>query len=188
MLNLPNSLTLIRIVTVPVFLILLSSRRYLEALGVLMLGGLTDAVDGAVARITRQQTPLGSYLDPVADKLLVISSFVMLGLVGSLPSWLVVLVLSRDLIILVGYGVIYVLVAERLRIQPTAIGKLNMLLQLLTVGVALLFLYDAALLPASLRELLIIATAVTTSVSGFQYVYRGLVWLQNRADSLPRLS
>lgn len=188
MLNLPNSLTLIRIVTVPVFLILLSASHYLQALAVLILGGLTDAVDGAVARITHQQTPLGAYLDPMADKLLVMSSFIMLGLVGSLPSWLVILVLSRDLIILVGYGLIYVLVAERLRVQPTAIGKLNTALQLLTVGVALLFLYDAALLPASLRELLIIATALTTAVSGFQYVYRGLVWLQSRAHSLPRIS
>lgn len=188
MLNLPNSLTLFRILTVPVFLILLSSSLYLEALAVLILGGLTDAADGAVARITGQQTPLGAYLDPVADKLLVMSSFVMLGLVGGLPSWLVVLVLSRDIIILFGYGAIYFLVAERLKIQPTAIGKTNTLLQLLTVGVALLSLYDAALLPASLRALLIIATALTTAVSGFQYIHRGLVWLQSRAHSLPRLS
>jgi cardiolipin synthase (CMP-forming) len=188
MLNLPNSLTLIRIVTVPVFLILLSSNLYLEALAVLVLGGLTDALDGAVARFTGQQTPLGAYLDPAADKLLVMTSFVMLGLVGGLPMWLVVLVLSRDIIILIGYGVIYFLVAERLRIQPTVIGKINTLLQILSVAIALFFLYDASLLPSLLLDLLIFITAATTAVSGFQYIYRGLVWLQNRAQSLPRLS
>ena len=188
MLNLPNFLTLIRIVTVPVFLVFLSSSLYLEALVVLILAGLTDALDGAVARITGQQTPLGTYLDPVADKLLVMSSFVTLGLIGSLPSWLVVLVLTRDVIIILGYGMIYFLLGERLEVQPSFIGKINTTLQLLTVGFVLLFLYDAALLPARLREFLIIATAVTTAVSGFQYIYRGLVWLQNRTPSLPLLS
>lgn len=187
MLNLPNSLTLIRIITVPVFLILLSSNLYLEALAVLVLGGLTDALDGAVARITGQETALGAYLDPAADKLLVMTSFVMLGLVGGLPAWLVVLVLSRDIIIVIGYGVIWFLVAERLGIQPTAIGKINTLLQILTVAIALLFLYDASLLPPLLLDLLILITAATTAVSGVQYMYRGLVWLQNRAQSLPRL-
>jgi len=188
MLNLPNFLTLIRIVTVPVFLVLLSSGLYLEALMLLILAGLTDALDGAVARFTGQQTPLGTYLDPVADKLLAMSSFVVLGLIGSLPFWLVVLVLTRDIIIILGYGMIYFLVGERLEVQPSFIGKINTLLQLLTVAVALLFLYDAALLPSQVREFFIIVTAATTAVSGFQYIYRGLVWLQNRTHSLPRLS
>lgn len=188
MLNLPNFLTLIRVVTVPIFLILLSSSLYLEALVVFIFGGLTDALDGAVARITGQETPLGAYLDPVADKLLVMSSFVMLGLIGGLPAWLVVLVLSRDGIILCGYAAIYFLVAERLEIQPSMTGKINTLLQLLTVGVDLFFLYNTKILPRSLLQVLVFVTAATTAISGFQYIYRGFVWLQNRAQSLPRLS
>ncbi len=188
MLNLPNFLTLIRIVAIPFFLVLLSSRLYLEALVVFIVGGLTDALDGAVARITDQQTPLGAYLDPAADKLLVMSSFVMLSLIGALPPWLAVLVVSRDVIILFGYGMIRFLIEERLEVQPSLVGKLNTLLQLVTVGVVLAQLYDPQFLDPRLDEILILATAVTTVVSGFQYLYRGLVWLQNRASSLNRLS
>lgn len=188
MLNLPNFLTLIRILAIPFFLVLLSSRLYLEALVVFVVGGLTDALDGMVARMTHQQTPLGAYLDPVADKLLVISSFVMLGLIGGIPPWLVVLVVSRDIIILFGYGVIYFLAEERPEVRPTLIGKLSTLIQLVTVGVVLALLYDPQFLDPRLEDGLVLATAVTTVISGFQYIYRGLVWLQNRAPSLTRLS
>ena len=188
MLNLPNFITLIRIVAIPFFLVLLSSGLYLEALIVFIVSGLTDFLDGALARMTNQQTPLGSYLDPVADKLLVMSSFVMLGLIRAIPPWLVVLVVSRDIIILSGYGVIYFLVEERLVVQPSFIGKLNTVFQLVTVGVILLFRYDPQLEVRWLDDLLIYVTALTTIVSGFQYIYRGLVLLQNRASSLNRLS
>ncbi|MBI4490979.1 MAG: CDP-diacylglycerol--glycerol-3-phosphate 3-phosphatidyltransferase [Deltaproteobacteria bacterium] len=188
LLNLPNFLTLIRIVAIPFFLVLLSSRLYIEALVVFIVGALTDALDGAVARITGQQTPFGAYLDPVADKLLVMSSFVMLSLIGAIPPWLAVLVVSRDIIILFGYGMIRFLIEERLEVQPSLVGKVNTLLQLVTVGVVLAQLYDPQFLDPRLDEILILATAVTTVVSGFQYIYRALVWLQNRASSLNRLS
>lgn len=187
MLNLPNFLTLIRIVAIPFFLMLLSSSLYLEALIVFVLGGLTDVLDGAIARWTNQQTSLGTYLDPVADKLLVISSFVVLGLNGSLPPWMVVLVVSRDFIILFGYAIIYFLIGERLKVDPSFIGKLSTLLQLLTVVTVLILLYSPNLLEPWLVEYLIIVTAAATVISGFQYIYRGLVWLQNRAISLDRL-
>ncbi len=183
MLNLPNFLTLIRIVAIPFFLVLLSSHLYLEALVVFIAVGLTDALDGAVARITHQQTPLGAYLDPVADKLLVVSSFVMLGWIGVIPSWLVVLVVSRDIIILVGYAVIYFRIDERLEVRPSLIGKFNTILQLVTVGVVVLFLYNPQLMVPWLGDALILATAATTVVSGFQYIYRGLVWFRIRAPS-----
>lgn len=188
MLNLPNSLTLIRIVAIPFFLVLLSSGLYLEALVVFIVGGLTDALDGAVARLADQQTALGAYLDPLADKLLVVSSFVMLGLIGAIPPWLAVLVASRDIIILFGYGMIYFLIDERLEIRPSFIGKLNTLLQLVTVGVVLALLYGSQFLYPWLDDYLILATGTTTVISGFQYVYRGLIWLQNHASSLSRLS
>lgn len=188
MLNLPNFLTLIRIVAIPFFLVLLSSELYLEALIVFVVSGLTDALDGAVARMMRQQTALGSYLDPVADKLLVTCSFLMLGFFQAIPPWLVALVVSRDVIILLGYGVIYFLVEERMVVQPSFIGKLNTVFQLVTVGVVLLFLHDSRLAVAWLDDLLIYVTALTTVVSGFHYVYRALVWLQNRAPLLNRPS
>src|SRR3989338_8809859 len=188
MLNLPNFVTLIRIVLIHFFLVLLSSGLYLDALIVFIAGGLTDFLDGALARMTNQQTALGAYLDPVADKLLIMSSFVMLGLIRAIPPWVAVLVVSRDIIILLGYGVIYFLVEERLVVQPSFIGKLNTVFQLVTVGVVLLFLHDSRLAVAWLDDLLIYVTALTTVVSGFHYVYRALIWLQNRAPSLNRPS
>ena len=183
MLNLPNFLTLIRIVAIPFFLVLLSSRLYLDALAIFILGGVTDALDGFVARTTNQKTSLGAHLDPVADKLLLMSSFVMLAVIDGIPQWFVVLVVSRDIVILLGYVVIYLRVEERLEVQPTVIGKLNTILQLLTVGAILVMLADPELLDPRLDDALIYITAATTVISGLQYIYRGLLWLQNRVSS-----
>ncbi len=94
MLNLPNFLTLLRILTIPVFLEFLSYHFYWEALVVFAIGGLTDFLDGFVARWMKQQTALGAYLDPVADKLLVITSFIMLGSIGGIPMWLAIVVVG----------------------------------------------------------------------------------------------
>ena len=104
MLNLPNTLTLVRILTIPIFLECLAYHLYWEALVVFAIGGITDFFDGLAARWLNQQTALGAYLDPVADKLLVISSFIMLGLIDGIPMWLTVVVVVRDVLIVVGYG------------------------------------------------------------------------------------
>lgn len=188
MLNLPNFLTLIRIVAIPFFLVLLSAEFYLEALILLVAGGLTDVLDGALARLRNQQTPLGAYLDPIADKLLLISSFVMLGLHEVIPAWVVIVVVSRDFIILFGYAIIYFLVEERLQVRPSLIGKTSTLLQILTVGAILLLRHAPTLFAPVLVDLLLYCTAFATVVSGLQYIYRGLVWLQNKAPSLTHLS
>jgi cardiolipin synthase len=184
MLNLPNFLTLVRILTIPVFLVLLSSDLYLEAFTVFVIGGLTDALDGAVARMTHQETPLGTYLDPVADKLLVMSSFAVLGLTGAIPAWLAVLVIVRDVILLLGYVTIFLYFSERPKVQPSLVGKLNTLFQLVTIGTVLVLLYKPDFLPGQVVTALILATATATVVSGFQYIYRGLVWLQNRTPTV----
>ena len=117
MLNLPNFITLIRILTIPFFLVYLSYHRYGEALIIFVIGGVTDFLDGLTARLMNQQTALGAYLDPIADKLLVITSFIMLGLIDGIPEWLAVVVVSRDILILIGYGIIYFLVEERLPVK-----------------------------------------------------------------------
>ena len=117
MLNLPNFITLIRILTIPFFLVYLSYHRYGEALIIFVIGGVTDFLDGLTARLMNQQTALGAYLDPIADKLLVITSFIMLGLIDGIPEWLAVVVVSRDILILIGYGIIYLLVEERLPVK-----------------------------------------------------------------------
>jgi cardiolipin synthase len=187
MLNLPNFLTLFRILTIPFFLIELSAHRYLNALIVFIIGGITDFLDGFTARLLKQQTALGAYLDPIADKLLVITSFVMLGLEGGIPSWLAIIVVSRDLLIIVGYGTIYFLVEEKFQVKPTFIGKSSTMLQLLTLGVALALLHNPEIIDPWWRDFLIAVTAAATVLSGFQYLYRGLIWLQNKAPSLHGL-
>jgi cardiolipin synthase len=187
MLNLPNFLTLLRILTIPFFLVYLSYHRYLEALIVFVLGGVTDFLDGLTARWMNQQTALGAYLDPIADKLMVITSFIMLGLMDGIPQWLAVVVVSRDVLILTGYAMIYVLVDERLQVKPSFIGKCSTMLQLLTLGVALALLHDPTMVDRRLWYLLVGCTAVATVVSGLQYLYRGLVWLQNRAPKITGL-
>jgi cardiolipin synthase len=188
MLNLPNCLTLIRILTIPIFLGFLAYHLYREALVVFILGGVTDFFDGFFARRMKQQTALGAYLDPVADKLMVITSFVMLGAIESIPTWLAVVVVARDILILIGFAIIYVLVEEPLQVKPTQLGKWSTTLQLLTLGFALAVLSDPHLFSARVLDLLVWATALTTVVSGCQYLYRGLVWMQNRAPSIGRPS
>ena len=101
---------------------------------VFAIGGFTDFFDGLAARWLNQQTALGAYLDPVADKLLVISSFIMLGLIDGIPMWLTVVVVVRDALIVVGYGTIYLLVEEKLAVRPSSIGKWSTTFQLFTVG------------------------------------------------------
>lgn len=184
MLNLPNTLTLIRILTIPIFLEFLAYHLYWEALVVFAIGGFTDFFDGLAARWLNQQTALGAYLDPVADKLLVISSFIMLGLIDGIPMWLTVVVVVRDALIVVGYGAIYVLVEEKLAVRPSSIGKWSTTFQLFTLALALVTLHDANLLHPYVLPGFIALSAMATVVSGLQYLYRGLIWLQNRAPSI----
>lgn len=198
MLNLPNFLTLIRIATIPLFLVLLFSRYYTWALIVFAFGGITDALDGPVARLTKQRTRLGAYLDPLADKLLIISSLVVLSHIGAAPAWFTILVISRDLIVTLGYVTIYFWVQERMEIRPSIMGKSNTFLLLLTVTAILLSLYDPDIIPKSplgvgsiriaMLEFLFLLTALTTVVSGLQYVYRGFVWFQDRVQTPNRTS
>ncbi len=184
MLNLANCLTLFRILTIPIFLEFLAYHFYWEALLVFAIGGLTDFLDGFVARRMNQQTALGAYLDPGADKLLVITSFVMLGAMGGIPVWLMVVVVLRDVLIVLGYGIIYVLVEERMQVRPSLIGKWSTTFQLLTLAVALLMLHDPGLVSDRVLDSFVAVTALATVVSGLQYLYRGLIWLQNRASSI----
>jgi cardiolipin synthase (CMP-forming) len=188
MLNLPNFLTLVRILSIPFFLVFLSYHRYLEALIIFIIGGITDFLDGLAARLMKQQTPLGAYLDPIADKLLVITSFIVLGVIGGIPMWLAIIVVSRDVLIITGYAIMVFLTDERPEVKPSLIGKFSTLLQLFTLGVALALLHEPKLMNLWLRDLFIGSTALATVLSGVQYVYRGFLWLQNKAPSISRIS
>src|SRR5690348_5343956 len=128
----PNQLTLLRLGFLPLFIILVFYRRYTWALAILILAGVTDGMDGLLARSLNQKTSLGAYLDPIADKLLLSSSFVVLALNGQIRWWLTILVLGRDVLILTAAAVI--LAASGYRSFPPSIyGKLTTTLQILLV-------------------------------------------------------
>jgi len=180
MLNLPNFLTIVRILTIPAFLILLTNGRPGIALAVFVAGGFTDALDGAIARLTDSRTELGAVLDPLADKLLLLSSFCVLALLGAVPSWLTVLVIIRDVILVTGYFVLFVVTSERIAVRPSMIGKATTFFQLASVTIVLIGLVWPGAAPARVRLTLFVLAATATTVSGLQYMVRGLSWLQQR--------
>lgn len=107
MLNLPNLLSIARIISIPLLIILLIDQLYCWALVVFIGAAVSDAVDGLLARLLHQRTVLGSYLDPAADKLLSASSFITLAILNILPGWLAVIVISRDVIICLGILILF---------------------------------------------------------------------------------
>ena len=169
--NLPNSLTVLRIILIPFFVGFLIYGHYGLALLTLIVAGITDILDGVIARMANQRTKLGAYLDPLADKLLLTSAFVTLSILHLVPIWVAIIVLSRDLIIIVGTLLLYV-TETPLEVVPTTLGKGATLAQLLYLVLALVFIYlqrDRAILIPLLAVMLVL-----TVVSGLQYVYRGI--------------
>jgi cardiolipin synthase len=137
-LTVPNQLTFLRLGFLPFFVIAIHYRRYDLALAVLILAALTDGLDGLLARSLNQKTKLGAYLDPIADKLLLSSSFVILALNHQISWWLATMVLSRDILILTSAAVILVAVGYR-PFPPSIWGKATTAMQILLVfGVVLL--------------------------------------------------
>jgi cardiolipin synthase len=168
--NIPNSLTLLRILLVPVFIGCMAYGAYGLALLVLVVAGLTDAVDGLLARRWNQQTRLGMLLDPLADKLLLTSAFLSLSMLHLVPSWLVIMVVSRDVILLVGTVLAHV-TATQIDMTPTFWGKGTTLLQLCYVLLVVLLTWLN--LSLSMLTPLVAAMVGFTLMSGFHYIYRG---------------
>ncbi len=131
-LTVPNQLTFLRLGFLPLFIILVFYRRYSWALAILIFAGLTDTMDGVLARTLNQKTSLGAYLDPIADKLLISSSFVVLALNGQIRWWLTILVLGRDVLILTTAAVILLTAGYR-SFPPSIYGKLTTTLQIVLV-------------------------------------------------------
>ncbi|MCK4534492.1 MAG: CDP-diacylglycerol--glycerol-3-phosphate 3-phosphatidyltransferase [Syntrophobacterales bacterium] len=176
--NIPNTLTLIRIILVPVFVILLMQGSFSYALLVFVVAGVTDGLDGFLARILKQQTVLGSYLDPLADKALIITAFVALSIMDIIPGWLAVIVISRDCIILLGVSVLS-LMSVSFEIRPAYVSKATTALQLLTVFLVLLSMF----IPGYINDMMIVTlfwiTAFFTVVSGLNYIFKGIKIINN---------
>jgi cardiolipin synthase len=178
--NIPNALTMMRIVLVPVIIIFLMQESYLKALVLFSISGITDALDGFLARFLEQQTTLGAYLDPIADKALIMSCFITLSVKSVIPGWLTVIVISRDCIILLGICVL-VLLSTPFQIRPSVVSKVTTALQLLTVFFVLLARSVPWLAGLELVWMVFfVVTALLTAASGMDYLFRG-VKLVNRS-------
>jgi cardiolipin synthase len=170
-LTIPNLITLFRIILTPLFIIFLIQGNYRKAFVVFVLAGVSDMADGLIARTWQQKSRLGSYLDPLADKLLMAASFVTLSIYHQIPSWLTVVVLSRDVVLAVGV-VIFRLADVPLVVRPSPAGKWTTTFQLITVGFVLLnkiWTFPPLVLPVFFW-----VTGILTIISGMQYFYRGI--------------
>ncbi len=171
-LTLANQLTLLRLCLVPAFVILVLYGRFGWALAVFITAGITDGLDGLIARRKNQRTALGAFLDPMADKLLLVSAFVVLslpglGLVNRLPVWLTVLVISRDVGIVATVAIVSLAMGHR-KFLPTVYGKIATATYIVTIAVVLLFNYLRR--PSVLVDVGVWACFAIALISGLHYI------------------
>jgi len=175
--NIPNTITLLRIFMTPLFVYLLLQGAYTAAIWVLLGAGFSDVLDGFIARRFNKITFLGSILDPLADKILITIAAVALAWIALLPWWLAAVICLRDLVI-VGGATVYYLRARRIEMDPTVSGKLNTFVQFLLIFLVLVnangMMTLAGLLPA-----LFVLALLTTAYSGVLYI---LVWGRKGAE------
>jgi cardiolipin synthase len=166
--TIPNLITSIRIILVPIFVIYLIQDKLLGALVVFILAGLSDGADGLIARLINQKSKVGAYLDPFADKLLLVAAFVVLAAKDLVPAWLTVLVISRDVLILLGALMLYLNRAD-LAIRPSWLSKMNTCLQLITIFAVLSEGYFHFF--SRFSPYLFWATGLLTVSSGLHYMH-----------------
>ncbi len=166
--NWPNRVTVFRIILVPVFVLAVYYQHFNLALGVFVLASISDALDGYLARTRNEKTKLGAVLDPIADKMLIISAFVSLSVITTgvpyhlqMPGYVPIIIISRDVLILTGVAVIY-LVSGRIDIRPTNLSKATTFFQMLTI-VLVLIRFDHS-------KWIWNAAVILTLLSGFDYV------------------
>src|SRR6266568_4292780 len=169
-LSAPNQLTLARMAFLPFIVIKLLDGHYRGALILFLLAGLSDGLDGVLARRLKQQTMLGQYLDPIADKMLLSTVFLVLSIVHAIPWKFTVLVFSRDICILLVSAVLYTIAGLR-DFRPSMFGKANTFAQLAAVVFVMLMQVDHARWVWIAQKTFLRATFMFTIVSGLHYVY-----------------
>jgi len=167
LLNAPNMLTLARIIMTPIIVYMVLSNQPWLALALMVIAGITDMLDGAIARYFNMRTTVGAYLDPLADKIMLISLFVTLFIVGQVPLFVFLAIIFRDLIIVLG-AITYEIVTHRLTMQPSFISKATTFIQI--VYVALLLLNMAIAIPVILLQIAMWLTFSLTCASGLHYL------------------
>jgi len=180
----PNILTLLRILACPFLILLLHDQNYAAALGLAAFAGVTDALDGYIAKRFNCTSRLGALLDPLADKVLIISAMAMLALSGDIPLWLLVGIVFRDLVIVGGWLMLTALHTE-VYVRPSYLSKVNTTLQI-TLALAVLFTKsEIAMVPAGMMQVLIAGVAVTTVLSLAHYLW---IWaIQRGPDAVGEL-
>jgi cardiolipin synthase len=168
--SIPNLITLARLLSVPLIIWLVLSDAFLAALIVFALAGLSDAVDGFIAKRFDQRSALGAKLDPVADKVMLVSLFVTLGLMHHLTAWIVILVVFRDIMIIGGF-MFWTALGQRIRSDPLMISKINTAAQ---IGLILVTLVRLAFRVSDygLGMTLTYLVGATTLLSGAAYLVR----------------
>jgi len=178
--NIPNTLTLARIVAVPLLVWLIIDQEMLAAFLVFVLAGISDAADGFLAKRYGWNTELGAYLDPIADKALLVTIYVTLGLAGYLPVWLVIAVVSRDILI-VGAVLLAWMMARPIIVKPLLVSKANTLSQIVLAGLVLAEL-GLGLGLGQLVWVLVWVTGTLTIVSAGAYFW---AWRKHMASYEP---
>ncbi len=178
--NIPNALTLARIVSVPLVVWLIVSHEMRAAFILFLLAGVSDAADGYLANRFDWRTELGAYLDPIADKLLLVSIYVTLGFSNQIPAWLVIAVVSRDILI-IGAFLLSLVLSRPVPIHPLLISKANTLAQIVLAGLVLAEL-GLGLGLEQLVAVLIPVTGTLTIISAGAYFW---AWLKHMASYEP---
>ena len=184
-LNIPNFITISRVIAIPFFIVAISYHYNGIALAIFVACGVTDGLDGFIARTYHQRTEIGAFLDPLADKLLLTSSFITLTVLDTpnkLPFWLIVTVISRDIIIPFGIAILLVF-GTKLQMAPTRVGKATTVVQITLIILVLFFNYTGDYRPAIIQPLCWLTFAITL-ISGLDYVYKGVQLLNSSPESL----
>ena len=166
--NIPNLISLLRLLCVPLSVWLIINNQVLAAFWVFVFASISDALDGYIAKRFNLQTELGAYLDPIADKALLVSVFITLGQAGYLNSWLILLIVFRDGLILVG-AFLYHLIYQNLRIKPLLISKINTATQFILVALVL-GLHGYSIVNSIVIDVMVYVVAITTLMSGAAYI------------------
>ncbi|TCL70268.1 CDP-alcohol phosphatidyltransferase family protein [Rhizobium sp. BK251] len=172
--TIPNIITIARLLAVPVLVYVMLRGSAGAAFWIVLLAGLSDGLDGVIARHFRQQSRLGAWLDPIADKLLLVTTYVMLGVTGHLPDWLVILIVSRDVLIVSGV-LLASLMGKPLKISPLFISKANTAAQVF-LAVFVLAMLAFGFEGGAFTSLLILITAGLTILSAASYF---LLWMRH---------
>lgn len=183
-LNIPNLISLGRVILVPIVFWLVVTAQLQAAFVVFVIAGVSDAIDGYLAKRYGWSTELGAYLDPIADKLLIVTIFVALGVKGALPSWLVIAVVSRDVLIVIGILLTWLL-DNPARVRPLAVSKANTLAQIVLAATVLADEGFALGLTAP-RIILVWLTAVLTVASLIAYIrawHRHMSGIESASDN-----